>query len=119
MTDAKGAVKEYVSPDTPADVVAGPTRTMDCIDCHNTVGHPIAQTPERAVDGAIALGRVSRKLPNARREAVKLMTAHANDAGADGAIEQGLREFYKSQGGSIDQKMLGDTVSALQDRPLI
>jgi hypothetical protein len=117
VTDAKGAVKEYVSPDTPADVVAGPTRTMDCIDCHNTVGHPIAQTPERAVDGAIALGRVSRKLPNARREAVKLMTAHATDADADGAaaIEQALREFYKSQGGSIDQKTLADTVSALQD----
>ena len=117
VTDAKGSVKEYVTPGTPADVISGPKRAMDCIDCHNTVGHPIAPTPEKAVDGAIAAGLVSRELPHARREAVKLMTAHANGTDGNGAaaIERELRDFYKSEGGSIDQKALTDTVSTLQD----
>ena len=31
---------------------------MDCIDCHNTAGHPIAPIAEQAVDQAIAAARI-------------------------------------------------------------
>ena len=54
---------------------AAERRTMDCIDCHNTVGHPISPTPEQAVDRAIAAAMVSRELPFARRESVRLVKA--------------------------------------------
>ncbi|HJZ73466.1 MAG TPA: NapC/NirT family cytochrome c [Vicinamibacterales bacterium] len=115
VTDANGQVKEYVAPDTKEDAIsAGQRETMDCMDCHNTVGHPIAPTPEKAVDGAIAAGRVSRKLPFARREAVRLMTAHASDDDA-AAIERDLRKFYESQHGAADQQDLTRTVAALQE----
>ena len=88
---------------------------MDCIDCHNTVGHPIAPTPEKAVDGAIAAGLVSRKLPLVRREGVRLMTAHASDASdAAAAIDRELREVYASRGGPGDQQALAQTVGAVQ-----
>ena len=41
VTDANGQVKEYRTADATEQVVsAGTRRTMDCIDCHNTVGHP-------------------------------------------------------------------------------
>jgi hypothetical protein len=114
VTDAKGQVKEYVTPKTGEQTLsAGVRRTMDCIDCHNTVGHPISQTPERAVDSTIAAGLVSRTLPYARREAVRLMTAHAGDD-EGGAIERDLRKFYDGHRGTSDPEALTRTVSALQ-----
>ena len=58
VTDAKGQVKEYLAPDiTDQTIARGARRTMDCIDCHNTVGHPISPTPEQAVDGPSPPGR--------------------------------------------------------------
>jgi len=116
VTGANGAVKEYVSSEASEQTInGGQRRTMDCIDCHNTVGHPISQTPERAVDAAIAAGLVSRQLPHARREAVRLMTVHADGGEGDAAIERGLRSFYEPRRGSTDQQALARTVSALQE----
>jgi nitrate/TMAO reductase-like tetraheme cytochrome c subunit len=116
VTDAKGTVKEYVAADTTDQVRSAPRHVMDCMDCHNTVGHPIAPTPEKAVDGAIAAGRVSRKLPFARREAVKLMTAHATDeADAGAAIERGFRDFYESRRAATDQQLLTLTATELRE----
>jgi hypothetical protein len=116
VTDAKGQVKEYVAPDTKEEVIrTGTRRTMDCIDCHNTVGHPIAQTPESAVDAAIADGRVSRGLPFARRESIKLVKAdYPSQEAAAHAIEEGLRSFYKSHA-SADQAAVARTVAGVQD----
>ena len=89
---------------------------MDCIDCHNTVGHPISPTPEQAVDRAIAAAMVSHDLPFARRESVRLVKATypSQEAGVR-AIEEGLRAFYKTSGGAIDQQALARTVGAVQD----
>jgi hypothetical protein len=116
VTDAQGNVKEFVAPDTPAQVIsAGERRTMDCIDCHNTVGHPISQTPERAIDEAFAAEQVSRKLPFARREGVRLVKgSYASQEEADRAIDQGLQTFYKSQAQSADQAELAQAVRAFQ-----
>jgi hypothetical protein len=116
VTDANGEVKEYVAADTTEDVIrTGERRTMDCVDCHNTVGHPISPTPERAVDQAIAAAMVSHELPFARRESIRLVTATypSQEAGLS-AIEEGLRNFYKSQPGSIDQQAVARTVGAVQ-----
>ena len=76
VTDAKGQVKEYVATDAKAGANRGAERrTMDCIDCHNTVGHPISPTPEQAVDRAIAAAMVSHELPFSRRESIRLVNA--------------------------------------------
>jgi hypothetical protein len=117
VTNARGEVKEYVAPDTPAQVIeTGVRRDMDCVDCHNTVGHPISQTPERAVDEAIAAAQVSRGLPFARREGVRLMKgSYPDHDAADRAIDQGLKDFYKSNGGSTDEAELKRSVAALQN----
>jgi hypothetical protein len=117
VTAANGQVKEYVVADTAEAVIStGARKTMDCMDCHNTVGHPISPTPEKAIDRAMALGEVNRKLPFVRREGLKLMKADypSHDAGAR-AIDEGLRSFYKSQGGSADQQALAQTATALQN----
>jgi hypothetical protein len=89
---------------------------MDCIDCHNTVGHPISPTPEQAVDRAIAAAAVSHELPFARRESVKLVKAsYPSEEDGVRAIDEGLRKFYGSQRASIDEKALNRTVAAVQE----
>ncbi len=116
VTDANGRVKEYVAPDTAPQVIKeGTRRVMDCVDCHNTVGHPIASAPERAVDNAIAAGHVNRELPFVRREAVRLLSAsHTSKEDADRAIDAGLRKFYGSLGRPTDQAQLSRSITALQ-----
>ena len=89
---------------------------MDCIDCHNTVGHPMAATPEQGIDGAIAAGLVSRDLPFVRREGVRLVKAsYPTEDAALQAIEQGLRSFYQSRNPAVDQQTLARSVSGVQD----
>ena len=116
MTDARGAVKEFRTEDATDQLIRdGQRRTMDCIDCHNTVGHPIAPTAEQAVDRYIARTWVSRQLPFVRRESVRLMKASypSSDAGAE-QIGQGLRTLYAARSAPADQQALTHTVNALQ-----
>jgi hypothetical protein len=88
---------------------------MDCIDCHNTVGHPIAPTAEQAVDQAIAAGLISRRLPFVRREGVKLLKAsYATEDAAMRAIDSGFRAFYQSGGTAADAATIGGSATALQ-----
>lgn len=116
VTRANGAVKEYRTEGvTDQNVAARPLRTMDCIDCHNTVGHPIWPTAERAVDQAIADGLVSRQLPYVRREGVKLLSAtYSAQEEAAQAIDRGLRAFYDSQRPTVDQQAVARSSAALQ-----
>jgi hypothetical protein len=115
VSDAQGRVKEYVAPGAGDAAAKGVRRMMDCIDCHNTVGHPMAQAPERAVDDAIAAGLVSRQLPFVRREGVRLVKAsYASQEEAARDIERGLRSFYAARQ-DIDARALAATVAALQD----
>jgi nitrate/TMAO reductase-like tetraheme cytochrome c subunit len=115
VTDATGNVREYFAEGaTPDQIAKGERRTMDCIDCHNTVAHRIAPTPEGAVDAAIASGRIARDLPFVRREAVRLVKAeHASVDEGVHAIEQELRAFYSSRGRGADSKV-SDAVSVVQ-----
>jgi hypothetical protein len=117
VTNANGQVKEFVVAGASEQAVrAGTRRTMDCIDCHNTVGHPIAPTGEQAVDRAIANGRVSRELPFARREGLRLVKAtYPSQDAAVRAIDEGLKRFYASHGHAADQQAVTRTVAAFQD----
>jgi hypothetical protein len=116
VTDGSGRVREYLTVDATEQLVrSGMPRTMDCIDCHNTVGHPIAQSPEQAVDEAIAMGRIGRQLPHARREAVRLMKAsYGSDEEAASAIGRELTGLYGSKEGSGDEPAVDRTVAAVQ-----
>ena len=116
VSDAAGRTREYRTPEATDELLrAGTPRLMDCVDCHNTDGHPIAQTAERAVDTAIAATQISRDLPFARRESLRLVKAsYASQDEALRAIERGLREFYRSQPGGIDRGAVDRTVAGAQ-----
>lgn len=71
-------------------------RRMDCIDCHNRIGHGIP-SPDRAIDDAIESGQIDQKLPFIRREGdTRLIADYTSVAEADYAIE-GIRDFYAGQ----------------------
>jgi hypothetical protein len=114
-TDAKGT-REYVVAGTPQSAISAASfRTMDCVDCHNTVGHPLSLTAEQAIDRAIAAGQVDRQLPFVRREGVRLLkTTYASQDEGVREIERGLRSFYTSNGGSLESSV-AQTVVALQN----
>lgn len=112
---ANGQTKEFRAPDT-KDQPDGTRHTMDCRDCHNRIGHPFAPSPEQGIDDAITAKTVNRDLPFVRREAVRLVKAtYPSEDDAMRAIESGLREFYKSQGSSVDQKATADSIVGIQN----
>ena len=99
-TDRFGKVTEYATPAATAELVAsGERRLMNCMDCHNRSGHPIAATPERAVNELMARGDIPRTLPFIRREAVKALkqTFSGEEAGI-AAVAASLLAFYQGRG---------------------
>ena len=57
-------------------------RTMDCIDCHNAVGHPFPN-PSDLVDRAIVDGKISRKLAGVKARAEGLIKATEKVVGTE------------------------------------
>ena len=116
VTSPDGKVKEYFASDA-ADKPVNPEnlKRMECDDCHNMVGHRTATSPEQAVDQAIAAGEVSRTLPFARREGVRLLKASYADGDEAGRkIEEEFRRFYSAQPKAVDAQALSRAVTALQ-----
>ena len=71
-TEDSGKKVEYVSDGvktTPAELARAETRKMDCMDCHNRPTHAF-EMPERAVDEAMAAGRIDKQLPFVKKQAV-------------------------------------------------
>jgi nitrate/TMAO reductase-like tetraheme cytochrome c subunit len=111
-----GTVREYTAPNaTPEQIAAGERRRMDCLDCHNRPAHTFFATPERAIDAAIAQGRIPRGLPFVRREAVAAVTGEYIDADAARlAIANRLREFYKARP-AADAALVNQIIAGTQD----
>jgi hypothetical protein len=99
VTTKDGVVREYVADGvTPSALTGGERRQMDCVDCHNRAGHPFANTPERAVNAALAAGEMPADVPFARREAVAaLAQTYDSKAAALDAIAAKLRGFYRTE----------------------
>ncbi|MGZ8818000.1 MAG: NapC/NirT family cytochrome c [Mycobacterium sp.] len=68
-------------------------RRMNCIDCHNRIGHDLPSA-SRAVDDQISAGNISTTLPYIKEQAVKrLSMSYASLDDADQSIA-GLNYFY-------------------------
>jgi hypothetical protein len=99
VKDRFGNVREYAAEGIkPEDLAKGERRRMDCMDCHNRPSHPMAATPERAVNTLMARGDIPKTLLFARREIVKALKASypTQEQAAEG-ISRTLRDFYRSQ----------------------
>ena len=71
-------------------------RQMNCISCHNRVGHEFP-SPAEAIDTAITEGKISQSLPYIVRVGVALLGKRYLSVGeADKAIE-GIRGYYAAR----------------------
>jgi hypothetical protein len=85
---------------------------MDCMDCHNRPTHAF-DLPDRAVDRAMAEGRISPTLPWVRKEAVRLLRAgHADRETAGRAITEGLAAFYRDNHAALYRERRKDVEAA-------
>src|SRR5277367_4997517 len=70
---------------------------MDCIDCHNRAAHSF-DTPEAALNKAMAQGSPSASLPFIHKEGLGLIKAsYASQSEAGSKIPAGLEDFYRAQ----------------------
>jgi len=99
---------------TPAAARALPTFEMQCVDCHNRVGHAF-ESPEQAVDHAMSAGRISAALPFAKKTGVELLKAtYSSDDDAAQKIAADLNSFYQQKYSDIWAKRSNDVQLAGQ-----
>jgi hypothetical protein len=86
-------VAEDVEPDVEAIKAMEPSRDMTCYDCHNRVGHPIAN-PRTGLDYALSTGAVDATLPYIKREGMRILWSGFPDDEAADAEADKLADFY-------------------------
>jgi nitrate/TMAO reductase-like tetraheme cytochrome c subunit len=108
-----GQTVEYAASDakTTADQLArGEHRAMDCVDCHSRPTHAF-ELPERAVDQAMAEGRISAELPFIKKKAVEVLRKEYSDrdeaarrivAGIDGFYHSSYPALYAGRRGLVE-----------------
>jgi nitrate/TMAO reductase-like tetraheme cytochrome c subunit len=94
MTDSQGVVTEFRSPRFTNTVSEASVRRMDCMDCHNRPAHRY-QTPNAAVNLAMALDKIDRSLPYMKTNALYALTrSYTNETQARQSIATILSERY-------------------------
>jgi hypothetical protein len=115
--EGEGGPVEYVSTEikaTPDELARGEHRTMDCMDCHNRPSHTF-ELPERALDDAMAAGRINPSLPFVKKKSVELLRAeYADQEMALRLINEGLAEFYRSSYPDLYRKDRSQVEAAAQ-----
>jgi hypothetical protein len=91
-----GATSTYVTADS-KQAGALEERVMECADCHNRSGHSF-ESPEEAVDGAMATGLIPASLPFAHKTAVETLKAtYSSDEEAASKIPAAFAAFYAAK----------------------
>jgi nitrate/TMAO reductase-like tetraheme cytochrome c subunit len=108
-SDSTGVVSEFASEAWASDGESEhEIRTMDCLDCHTRPSHQF-QMPARALDEALALGRVDATLPWIRKKGRELLEAdYADRDEARESIAAGLAVFYRSEHPAVYEVREGD-----------
>ncbi len=121
VTQDDGTVREFIAqdqievaedaqPDIDRLKAAEKERTMDCISCHNRVGHPIPN-PRRGLDAELSAGRIDASLPWIKREGMRILwSSYPNEEAAftevdklPGYYELHYPEVAASQAAAIDE----------------
>jgi nitrate/TMAO reductase-like tetraheme cytochrome c subunit len=94
LVDAQGVVTEFRSPRFTNAVTEAALRRMDCMDCHNRPAHRY-ETPDSAVNLAMALDKIDRSLPYVKTNALYVLTRpYTNDVQARENIATVLAARY-------------------------
>jgi nitrate/TMAO reductase-like tetraheme cytochrome c subunit len=92
----KGESRTYLGETAKAEEVAAlPKYTMQCVDCHNRPTHAF-DSPEGAVDKALAVGRLPSSLPYIKKKSVEILKAsYGSTEEAARKIPAALEDYYK------------------------
>lgn len=93
-----GTTRTYVKDGVDAASLAdAPRIRMQCFDCHNRPAH-VFLLPERAVDQALLLGRMSQSLPFLKKTSVEILRAgYPSSAAAAEEIPKRLAAYYREK----------------------
>ena len=102
-----------IEADLPADFVEHNQeniKSVDCMTCHNRVSHKF-QTPDDALDDAMARGQISPNIPYFKQNAVAVMERqyptmdHALAAirGLKNYYDSNWPDYYSAEGATVDQ----------------
>jgi hypothetical protein len=106
-----GTTTTYVAGDA-KQAGAGPQYLMQCADCHNRSGHSF-ETPEQAVDGAMATGLIPATLPWAHKTSIEILKAnYASDEDAASKIPAAFAAFYAAKYPALASSRGADISSA-------
>jgi len=116
LTEPDGTVKVFQPPETPEDgAEVSEWRVMDCVDCHNRPSHTF-KPAAKAVDEALAEGRIDPSLPFIKREGLAAVTVeYGSHEEARQGIEERIRSFYRGNGSDPPAQAVDDAVAELQD----
>jgi nitrate/TMAO reductase-like tetraheme cytochrome c subunit len=89
----KVGVAEDVGPDIAKIKATEPDRKVDCITCHNRVGHPIPN-PGLSTDARLVAGQIDPSLPFIKREAMRILWSAFPDVPTADAEADKLTSFY-------------------------
>jgi nitrate/TMAO reductase-like tetraheme cytochrome c subunit len=87
-------VAEDVEPDLQRIKSETEAKPMDCITCHNRVGHPLPN-PRRSLDQALASDDIDPELPYIKREGMRILWSDFDSVSAADAEIDRLRDFYQ------------------------
>ena len=94
ISQDKIKVAEDVQPEIDAIKAAEKERVMDCIQCHNRVGHPIPN-PRKGLDFDMTEKLISSDLPYVKREGMRVLWSSYPDVETADAEIAKLAGFYE------------------------
>ncbi|HUI73685.1 MAG TPA: NapC/NirT family cytochrome c [Candidatus Acidoferrum sp.] len=108
-----GEVRTFLADGSTAQSVATlPRHQMQCVDCHNRPTHTF-ELPERAVDAAMGMGRISPTLPFVKKKAIELLkVSYSSNAEASQAIPAALTRFYEQSDPAVASQGARDITEA-------
>lgn len=101
----------------PTQIDRSQLKEMDCITCHNRITHLI-HSPEESMDNALAIGVISREIPEIRARGVEVL--QADYASAEQALKAiaGLDAYYQTHYSGFygaNAQKVSDAIAALQE----
>ena len=105
----ENAIRTYSVEGVTADSAGKlPHYEMQCVDCHNRPAH-IFELPERAMNRAMALGKIPVSLPYIKKKGVEVLrTEYATSEEAARKIPGAIREYYSQTQSTLNQPRSAD-----------
>jgi nitrate/TMAO reductase-like tetraheme cytochrome c subunit len=105
-------IAEDVQPDIDRLKADEKSRTMDCIQCHNRVGHPIPN-PRQGLDSDLANERIDTTLPYVKREGMEILWNGYPDEETAFAEADKLEDFYELEYPEVAAEQPGEIDEAI------